>query len=142
MSTRILVADDDFDSRTIAKKTLEKVGYEILLATNGLEALDIAGKEKPDLILLDLSMPKMNGWETAKRLRQMSAMNTVPILAFTAHALPVEAIKAKTVGCDDFISKPCVPNDLVEKINTWRGVKVAHLESHGGDRSGQNTDCR
>ena len=118
------------------------MGYEILLATNGLEVLDLAGKEKIDLILLDLSMPKMNGWETAKRLRQMSTMATVPILAFTAHALAGEALKAKAAGCDDYISKPCIPNELVEKINTCLDVKVAHPESYGGDRSGQNTDSR
>src|SRR5689334_12084363 len=102
MNPTVLVADDDMDNRAIAKIVLEAAGYKILVAANGLEVLDLAAKEKPDLILLDLSMPRMNGWEAAKRLRQMPDMDHTPILAFTAHALAGEALKAKVAGCDDY----------------------------------------
>src|SRR5688572_24402039 len=124
MKTRILVADDDFDNRTIAKRVLEMAGFEIVLATNGLEVLDIASTQQIDLILLDMSMPKMNGWEAAKRLRQMPHMKDVPILAFTAHALAGEDLKAKAAGCDDYISKPCAPNEMADKVKTWLKKKT------------------
>lgn len=116
---KILVADDDLDNRTIAKKILQAAGYEITLATNGLEVLEISKNEKVDLVLLDMSMPKMNGWDTARRLREMPHMKEVPILAFTAHALAGEDVKAKEAGCNDYISKPCIPSEITAKVGKW-----------------------
>ena len=115
----ILIADDDFDNRTILKEALEAAGFAVVLATNGQEALDMAMKELPDLIFLDLSMPKMNGWEAAKRLRQIPQMAQIPIFAFTAHALQGDETKAKAAGCDDYVSKPCVPREVVQKVRDW-----------------------
>lgn len=129
MNAKILIADDDFDNRTIAKAVLEAAGYMTFLASNGLEVLDIASKENVDLILLDMSMPKMNGWETAKALRQIPKMMKVPILAFTAHALAGEALKAKVAGCDDYISKPCVPSDMAKKVAQWLEAKNSPIDS-------------
>ena len=128
MSQKILIADDDMDNRTIAKEILEASGYKILLAANGLEALEMATREEPDLIILDMSMPKMNGWETAKRIRQIPRMASTPIVAFTAHALAGDDLKAKVAGCDDYLSKPCVPRDMVRKVETWLGPKKENPE--------------
>ena len=76
MTKRILVADDDLDNRTIVREVLEAAGYDVLMATNGEEALEAACREKPDVLILDLSMPKMNGWEVAKRIRQKDDAST------------------------------------------------------------------
>ncbi len=120
-----MVADDDFDNRTIAQEALEAAGYEVLLATNGVETLEKASAEKPAVLLLDLSMPKLNGWEVAKQIRQMPHLSGMAIVAFTAHALVGDELKAKASGCDDYISKPCLPKDVVQKVASWIGRKGA-----------------
>ncbi len=115
MNNRILIADDDYDNRMILKDALSAAGFEVLEAVNGIEAVKLASAEKPDLIFLDLSMPKLNGWEAAKQIRQMPEIAHTPIFAFTAHALAGDEHKAKAAGCDEYISKPCVPREVVEK---------------------------
>ena len=119
MRHKILVADDDFDNRTIVKEALEAAGYQVVLATNGEEALERIASEHPEAVLLDMSMPKINGWEVAKRVREIDAFEKIPLIAFTAHALVGEELKAKASGCDDYISKPCLPKDVVERIAHW-----------------------
>jgi two-component system cell cycle response regulator DivK len=119
MKHKILVADDDFDNRTIVQEALEAAGYEVVMATNGEEALEKIASEHPEVVLLDLSMPKINGWEVAKRIRENEALENMPIIAFTAHALVGEELKAKAAGCDDYISKPCLPKEVVERITHW-----------------------
>lgn len=119
MNLKILIADDDYDNRTILKEALEAAGCRVLQATNGQEAIDIALAEKPGLIFLDLSMPKLNGWEAAKRIRQTPEISDIPIFAFTAHALQGDETKAKAAGCDDYVTKPCIPRDVVQKVRNW-----------------------
>ena len=121
MTYKILVADDDFDNRTIAREALELSGHRVVEATNGLEAVEMAMKERPDVILMDLSMPKLNGWEATKRIRQAPEISHIPIVAFTAHALKGDDLRAHAAGCDDYISKPCQPKDVVRKIQDWLG---------------------
>ncbi|HBB68041.1 MAG: hypothetical protein A2X28_01365 [Elusimicrobia bacterium GWA2_56_46] len=116
MSAKILVADDDYDNRTIIRQVLEAAGYQVLEAVNGLEAVEKTLAEKPALILLDLSMPKLNGWEAAKRIKQTPEIAGIPIFAFTAHALAGDNIKAIAAGCNDYISKPCVPREVLQKV--------------------------
>jgi len=116
MSVKILVADDDYDNRTIIRQVLEAAGYQILEAVNGLEAGEKALAEKPALILMDLSMPKLNGWEAAKRIKQTPELSGIPIFAFTAHALAGDNVKAIAAGCNDYISKPCVPREVLKKV--------------------------
>jgi len=125
MSCKVLVADDDFDNRTIVREVLETAGYEVQLAQNGEEALEQTSREKPDILLLDLSMPKMNGWEVAKRIREAPAIADTVIIAFTAHALVGDELKAKAAGCDDYLSKPCLPKEVVQKVTEWVGRKGA-----------------
>ena len=124
MTAEILVADDDFDNRTIVQEALEAAGYNVILATNGEEALDLAHSKKPAVLILDLSMPKMNGWEVAKRIRQDKTLSGTAIIAFTAHALVGDELKAKASGCDDYLSKPCLPKEVVAKVAFWLGKQT------------------
>src|SRR5258708_26526373 len=119
MNSKILVADDDFDNRTIVQEVLVAAGYDVLLATNGEEALQQTSDQKPDLVLLDLSMPKINGWEVAKQIREKPELSGTVIVAFTSHALVGDELKAKAAGCDDYISKPCLPKEVVAKVAFW-----------------------
>ena len=119
MTYKILVADDDFDNRTIATESLESAGYQIIQATNGFEALDAVAKEKPDLIFLDLSMPKLDGWQTVRRLKALPEVSKIPVVAFTAHAMVGDDHKAKEAGCDDYLTKPCTPKKIIEKAKEW-----------------------
>ena len=119
MNYKILVADDDWDNRTIASESLQSAGYEVVQATNGLEVLELVEKEKPHLILLDLSMPKLDGWQTAQRLKKTPKVCDIPVIAFTAHAMLGDEQKAKASGCDDFLTKPCIPKKIIEKVKQW-----------------------
>lgn len=118
---KILIADDDADNRAIAQDALEMAGYEVALAVDGEEALEKIASEKPDVLLLDLSMPKVDGWEVARRVRANRDLAHLPIIAFTAHALVGEELKAKAAGCDDYLSKPCMPKALVARVSHWIG---------------------
>lgn len=119
MNLKILIADDDYDNRTILAQALEAAGFAVVQAVNGQEAIELVLKDPPALIFLDLSMPKMNGWETAKRLRELPQMAGVAIIAFTAHALQGDETKALAAGCDQFVTKPCIPREVVQKVQQW-----------------------
>ena len=116
---KILIADDDFDNRTIATEALEGAGYAVVQATQGLEALEKIQSENPDVVLLDLSMPKLIGWEVARRVREQKGFEALPIIAFTAHALVGDELKAKASGCSDYLSKPCLPREIVARVAQW-----------------------
>lgn len=128
MVFRILVVDDDVDNRTIAGEILASRGHTVFSASNGFDAIDIAVKEKPDMIFLDISMPKMNGWETASKLKKIPGVSQIPIIAFTAHAMPGDDKKAIDSGCNDYLSKPCTPVNILEKVSKWGGKQHAGNE--------------
>ena len=117
----ILVADDEADNRTIISLALTASGYRVCQARDGKEAFDVAMREVPDLILLDLSMPIVSGWDAARRLKAEPLTLGIPVYAFTANALAGDEAKARAVGCDGFISKPCIPKDVVEAIHARVG---------------------
>lgn len=119
MSFTVLVADDDFDNRAILRHALEAAGWMVVEAVNGLEAVEVAGRGGVDLIFLDMSMPGLNGWEAAERIRRNVISRRVPILAFTAHAMPEDAARARAAGCDDYVSKPCAPRAVVAIARGW-----------------------
>ncbi|MBN1824345.1 MAG: response regulator [Endomicrobiales bacterium] len=119
MPSKILVADDDFDNRAIASEILASQGYEVIVALNGREAVQKALKESPSLIFLDLSMPQMDGWQAASEIKKNPATSGIPIVAFTAHAMVGDEKKALEAGCDDYLSKPCTPQSVIEKVNKW-----------------------
>jgi len=117
-STRpvILLADDFEDARDIYGSYLTLHGYDVVLAVNGRDTLTQATKCRPDMILLDLRMPGIGGIEALHELRANSALDGVPIIAFTAHALEDERVNALVHGFDDVLAKPCLPDELVAFI--------------------------
>lgn len=103
---RVLLAEDNEDNFDLVKLLLQRSGYEVLAARNGKEALEIARREKPDLILMDLSLPEIDGWTVARRLKASAETKDIPIFALTAHTLPGDRKRAIEAGCDGYFSKP------------------------------------
>ena len=122
MTRTILIADDEPDNRAIIMAALNASGYRVCLAKDGEEAVATALTERPDLILLDMSMPGVSGWEAARRIKAMPQTREIPIFAFTAYALEGDELKTKEVGCEGYISKPCIPRDVVEQIRARVGL--------------------
>lgn len=103
---KILVVDDNNDSRELVVKVLKKQGYTLCTAVDGEDALQKAEEEQPDLILMDISLPKLDGHEVTKRLKSRVEFQNVPIIALTAHAMKGDREKSLAAGCDDYLSKP------------------------------------
>lgn len=116
MSATILLVDDYDDARVMYAHFLRLSGYTALQAATGEEALELATRHVPDLILLDMSLPGMDGWEVAKRLKQDDTTRHIPVVALTAHALSPERERTEEVGCEGFLAKPCAPPDLLAEI--------------------------
>lgn len=113
---KILVVEDNEDTREILLYRLKSMGdYEVLLAANGKEALEMATKTKPDLIIMDLKMPVMDGWEATKALRQTDWGKDLPVIALTAQAMERDEEKALSAGCDDYIAKPIMDYTILKK---------------------------
>ena len=113
---RVLLVDDYPDAREMYCEYLEFSGFEVVEAANGLEALQRAGEESPDIILMDLSLPIMDGWEATRRLKADPRTADIPVVALTGHALSGISEGARKAGCDAFVTKPCLPDDLVKEI--------------------------
>jgi CheY-like chemotaxis protein len=103
---RILVVEDNMDNYQLVRFILERAGYDVFLAVNGLDGVDAARLQKPDLILMDLGMPEMDGWLAAQKLKTNEATKSIPLYALTAHTLPGERKRALQAGCDGYVSKP------------------------------------
>lgn len=113
---KILVVEDNEDTREILLYRLKSMGnYEVLLASDGKEALEMATKTKPDLIIMDLKMPVMDGWEATKALRQTDWGKDLPVIALTAQAMERDEEKALSAGCDDYIAKPIMDYSILKK---------------------------
>ena len=113
---RILVVEDDDAIREMLVWRLERRGYKVVVARDGLEAVELAGRETPDLLVMDMSLPGIDGWTAAGRLRTAELTRTIPIIALTAHALAGEREKALAAGCDEYETKPVEFPRLVGKI--------------------------
>jgi CheY-like chemotaxis protein len=103
---KVLVVEDNMDNFELVRFLLERAGYETLFAANGIEGVEAAGREQPDLILMDLSMPELDGWRATMILKANEATRRIPVLALTAHTLPGDRKRAIDAGCDGYISKP------------------------------------
>jgi CheY-like chemotaxis protein len=114
----VLLVDDFDDSREMYAEYLKFSGYRTQEARNGQEALNCARTFMPDVILMDLSMPLLDGWEATRRLKADPQTKHIPIMALTGHALDGQAERAKGAGCDIFITKPCLPADLLAAIRS------------------------
>jgi two-component system, cell cycle response regulator DivK len=112
----ILVVDDYQDAREMYAEYLQFSGFRVAEAKNGNEAVEKAFALKPDLILMDLSLPGMDGWEATRRLKADEATRRIPVVALTGHALAGASEGAKKAGCDSFVTKPCLPDDLVVEV--------------------------
>lgn len=112
----ILIAEDFEDARDLYKDYLEFSGFTVETATNGRDAIDLAITLQPDLILMDASMPVLDGWQATRELKANPATTHIPVLALTAHAFDDARQEARSSGCDGFVTKPCLPDDLVEKV--------------------------
>lgn len=116
MKEKILIVEDNSLNMRLIEMTLRSKGYRLLTATDGEEALDMATRNKPDLIIMDIYLPKVSGLEVIKRLRQMPAFNHVPIIAVTAHAMKGDKEKIIEAGCDAYLPKPINTRQLPEVV--------------------------
>jgi two-component system cell cycle response regulator DivK len=117
---KILIVEDVEMNRDLLAQLLED-DYELVEAVDGQQGLEMAIKEKPDLILLDVGLPEMDGWEVAQKIRADTALKDTPIIAVTAHAMAGDEDKAHQVGCNDYISKPINEDELWEKVEKHIG---------------------
>ena len=116
--TVILLVEDNEMNRDMLSRRLERKGYRLLLAENGQQALEMAAGGRPDLVLMDMSLPVINGWDASRRLKDDDATRMIPIIALTAHAMAGDREKALEAGCDDFETKPIDFPQLLGKIET------------------------
>jgi CheY-like chemotaxis protein len=122
-SPLVLVVEDYQDAREMYAAYLQFSGYRVAEAANGLEALVKTRELMPDIILMDLALPKMDGWEATRRLKADEQTRHIPIVALTGHALAGHAEGARQAGCDAFVTKPCLPDALVTEIERMLAVK-------------------
>ena len=121
--SKILIVEDNEMNRDMLTRRLERKGYVIETAGNGEEALDKIKKLTPDLVLMDMNLPIMNGWETCKEIRKNPLTKNLPIIALTAHAMAEDEKKARDSGCDDFTTKPIDFPLLIKKIDSFLNEK-------------------
>ena len=114
-----MVVEDYDDTRLLLRKGLEGLGYSVLEATNGQEAVDIAGREHPDLILMDLDLPILDGIAATQRIRQDANLETVPIVAVTAYPMSYTHVKAFAKGCNEYMAKPIDMTELANLVNRY-----------------------
>jgi CheY-like chemotaxis protein len=114
--TKILLVEDNEMNRDMLSRRLVRQGYEVLLAQDGERGLAMAAEERPDLVLMDMSLPVIDGWEATRRLKADPSTKVIPVIALTAHALTEDREKALAAGCDDYDTKPIELTRLLEKI--------------------------
>jgi|SRR5580658_626249 two-component system cell cycle response regulator DivK len=119
MSKRILVVDDQPDNRQIIRDLLAATDYELTEAEDGEQALAAVAKQRPDLILMDIQLPIMDGYEATRRIKADPASRSIPIIAVTSYALSGEEQKARAAGCDDYVTKPYSPRLLLARIREF-----------------------
>ncbi|MFQ3536936.1 MAG: response regulator [Aggregatilineales bacterium] len=119
MGNRILVVEDNADNRILITDVLDSMHYEVIIATDGEEGLRKASAERPDLILMDISLPQMDGLTATRRIKAMPELQHIPIIALTAHAMVGDRERALEAGCDDYVSKPIDLRELATKLTHY-----------------------
>ena len=119
MSKSILVVEDQENNRQIIRGMLTFTDYEIMEAESGEQALEAVAKERPDLILMDIQLPGIDGYEVTRRIKADPALRSIPIIAVTSYALSGEEQKARAAGCDEYVPKPYSPRQLLAKIRQY-----------------------
>ncbi|MDQ0301718.1 response regulator [Ancylobacter polymorphus] len=120
--TKILLVEDNEMNRDMLSRRLARNGFEVLIAVNGQEGVDIALAEKPALILMDMSLPVLDGWEATRQVKAHPDTAAIPVIALTAHAMASDREQAMAAGCDDFDTKPVELPRLLEKIRSRLGL--------------------
>ena len=113
---RILYVEDNEDNVYMLSQRLKKHGFEVLVASDGEEGIEIARRQRPDLILMDLGLPSLDGWSAARLLKQASDTGSIPIIALSAHTMPGDRERALAAGCDEYDAKPVAFDRLLAKI--------------------------
>jgi CheY-like chemotaxis protein len=116
---RVLVVEDNRDNMTLIVDVLETLNYAVIQAGDGVRGVETALAEKPDLILMDLSLPKMDGWTAAQAIKSNPEIKHIPVLALTAHAMEGDRDRALAAGCDDYLTKPINLSELAIKLNKY-----------------------
>ena len=116
---KVLLVEDNEMNRDMLSRRLTKKGFDVVMAFDGKRGVEMASEESPDIILLDMSLPVMDGWEAAKHLKESETTKSIPIIALTAHAMAGDRDKALGAGCDDYDTKPVDIKRLLEKIEGW-----------------------
>ena len=119
MSKRILIIEDQEDNRAILRDLLSQAGYELIEAGDGEEGVKLAQQERPDLILMDIQLPVIDGYEATRRIRSVADLKAIPIIAVTSYALSGDEAKARAAGCDGYVTKPFSPRALLAKVREY-----------------------
>ena len=122
--SKILLVEDNEDNRDMLSRRLTKKGYEVVCAADGAQGVEMARSDAPQLILMDMSLPVLDGWEATRRLKADPATQSIPIIALTAHAMSGDREKALAAGCDDYDTKPIELPSLLGKIEAL--LKIGH----------------
>lgn len=122
-SPLVLIVEDYADAREMYVEYLKFSGFRVAEARNGVEALEQAFELHPDIILMDLALPRMDGWEATRRLKADKRTSDIPVVALTGHALAGHAEGARRAGCDAFVTKPCLPDALVAELRSMLNGK-------------------
>jgi len=123
--TKILLVEDNEENRDMLSRRLTRRGYEVVIALDGGQGVAMAQSETPDLILMDMDLPVLNGWEATRQLKAAPATQAIPIIALTAHAMVGEREKALEAGCDDYDTKPVEFQRLLGKIEAFLGKEAS-----------------
>ncbi|MBB4634755.1 response regulator [Longimicrobium terrae] len=127
--TKILLVEDNEMNRDMLSRRLERKGYQVLLATDGQNGIDMAREHAPDVVLMDMSLPVVDGWEATRQLKAADDTRHLPVIALTAHAMSSDRAKAMQAGCDDYDTKPVEMTRLVAKIE----AQIARAAAAGAE---------
>lgn len=120
--TKILLVEDNEMNRDMLSRRLKRNGYDVVIAIDGQQGVDMASSEAPDLILMDMSLPVIDGWEATRRVKANAATRGIPVIALTAHAMAGDREKAIEAGCEDYDTKPVEITRLLDKITALLGA--------------------
>jgi len=123
----ILIVEDNMDNYELVRFVLERAGYDVFLAVNGRDGVSAARLQKPDLILMDLGMPEMDGWVATEKLKADESTKSIPLYALTAHTLPSERKRAMDAGCDGYVSKPIHMDGFLKIIEGAFGKEMKKI---------------
>ena len=121
--TKILYVEDNEDNVYMLSRRLKRKGFDIVIAVDGEQGVEMASTEKPDLILMDLSLPKMDGWTATKHIKNNDELKSIPIIALSAHAMEEHKQRALDSGCNDYDTKPVDINRLLSKVSEQLGIE-------------------